>query len=214
MARSFYLGKVSGTGGRLDLPADRLTTHAVVVGMTGSGKTGLLMDLLEEAAFAGIPALVLDPKGDLSNRLLVFPEGRPEDFAPFTGEARAAETASRWRQAAQGAGYGEEDLRRLEATRVTLFTPGAETRPLNVLERFAPPPLEADRPGAALAAVAALFTLLGLDGDPATSPEGLLLCHQLLDLWASGTVPTLEDLVRSVLSPTVRRIGVLDLDAV
>lgn len=214
MARPFFLGTISGSEERLELSADRFTTHAVVVGMTGSGKTGLLVDILEEAAFAGIPTLVLDPKGDLCNRLLVFPEARPQDFAPYTGEGRAAETAGRWRMAGEAAGYGFDERRRLAASKVTVFTPGSELRPLNVLERFAPPPAEADRPEAALSAVAALFSLLDFDADPATSPEGLLLCHQLLDLWAKGSVPALEDLVRSVLQPTVQRIGVLDLDAV
>ncbi len=214
MSRSFYLGTRAGSVERMEVPADRFTTHAVAIGMTGSGKTGLLVDLLEEAALAGIPCLVLDPKGDLTNRLLVFPDLRPEDFAPFTGEERAAETAERWRKGVESAGFGREDLLRLAGHPVSVFTPGAEPRPLNLLERFTPPPTEDERPDGALAAAASLFSLLDLDADPATAPEGLLLCHLLLDLWARGKVPTLEDLVRGVLQPPVQRIGVLELDAV
>ena len=92
---ALYLGGRldSTTGARLDDPvhyeAAALTTHGVIVGMTGSGKTGLRVCLLEEALLAGIPCLVIDPKGDMGNLLLNFPSLRPEDFRPWIDEALA-----------------------------------------------------------------------------------------------------------------------------
>ncbi|MEW5765064.1 MAG: ATP-binding protein [Acidobacteriota bacterium] len=219
MGARFFLGRPkaagesSGAPGRYELDADRLTTHAAVIGMTGSGKTGLLVNLLEEAALAGVPTLVLDPKGDLTNRLLVFPDYRPEDFAPFAPVGRAAETAERWKAGVEAFGPGPDAARSLARVPVRVLTPGAELRPVNVLERFACPPVE-ERAEVALSAAASLMALADLPDDPATSPEGLLLSHLLLDLWDSGSAPSLEDLVRQVLSPRLQRIGVLDLDTV
>jgi hypothetical protein len=217
MGARLFLGRTKAAAApepqRFELDADRLTTHAAVIGMTGSGKTGLLVDLLEEAGLAGVPALVLDPKGDLTNRLLVFPDFRPEDFAPFVPAGRAAETAERWRKGVEAAGPEPDAARSLARVPVRVLTPGADLRPVNVLERFAPPPSE-EREEGALSAAASLMALADLPGDPATSPEGLLLSHLLLILWGRGAAPSLEDLVRQVLSPGMDRIGVLDLDTV
>src|SRR5687768_10279977 len=155
----FYLGK------RYDLVAGQpqdelllydskdLTTHALCVGMTGSGKTGLCIALLEEAALDGIPALVIDPKGDLGNLLLTFPELRPEDFRPWINEddarrkglspdAFAAEQAELWKRGLAEWGQGPERIRRLrEAAEFAIYTPGSEAgRPLSVVASFAAPP--------------------------------------------------------------------------
>ncbi|MEW6757373.1 MAG: DUF87 domain-containing protein [Acidobacteriota bacterium] len=213
LGRSKADGHASAESLRYELDADRLTTHAAVIGMTGSGKTGLLVNLLEEAALAGVPSLVLDPKGDLTNRLLVFPDFRPEDFAPFVQAGRAPEAASRWRAGVEAFGPGPDAVRSLARVPVRVLTPGAELRPVNVLERFTSPP-EEERAEGALSAAASLMALADLAEDAATSPEGLLLSHLLLDLWGRGAAPSLEDLVRRVLSPGLDRIGVLDLDTV
>src|SRR5688572_32948476 len=79
----FYLGRPKTKEGLLLYESKDLVTHAVCVGMTGSGKTGLCIDLLEEAAIDGVPAIAIDPKGDIANLLLQFPELRPEDFRPW-----------------------------------------------------------------------------------------------------------------------------------
>src|SRR5215216_5114951 len=92
---SFYLGRKHDLSAGKTLPepvlydSSDLTTHAVCVGMTGSGKTGLCLALLEEAALNGIPAIAIDPKGDLGNLLLAFPKLRPEDFRPWVDESEA-----------------------------------------------------------------------------------------------------------------------------
>jgi hypothetical protein len=218
MGHDLYLGKFAqpAPGEKAVLSPDRFTTHAVVIGMTGSGKTGLIVDVLEEAALAGLPTLVIDPKGDLTNRLLVFPDLVPEDFQPFCPEGRAQETASRWAQGLAAWSLGAAEMRSLKAQPVRVFTPGASTSPLNVLQRFEPP-TEGDAEAAsssALGAVASLFVLAGLDDDPSTSPGGLLLSQILLKAWAEGRGLSLEELVQQVLSPPLQRIGVMDLDAV
>src|SRR5918998_3386362 len=85
----FYLGRTKTNNDLLLYDSKDLVTHAVCVGMTGSGKTGLCITLLEEAAIDGIPAIIIDPKGDLSNLLLTFPNLAPEDFQPWVNEGDA-----------------------------------------------------------------------------------------------------------------------------
>ncbi len=218
MDRDFYLGRwkdgAPGEGARMN--PGRFTTHAVVIGMTGSGKTGHIVNLLEEAALSGIPSLVIDPKGDLTNRLLVFPEGRVEDFAPFCGEEKAADTASQWAQNLAAWGLAASDSAALKAAPVKVFTPGASTSPVNVLNRFDPPSLNDPevRGDSALGTVSSLFLLAGIEDDPATSPQGLLLTQLLLKSWSEGQGLTLEDLVQQVLTPPLQRLGIMDLDTV
>jgi hypothetical protein len=218
MAREFFLGRFKGNQeeSRALISSDRFTTHAVVIGMTGSGKTGLIVDILEEAALSGIPTVVIDPKGDLTDRLLVFPEARPEDFSPFCPEGRAGETASRWAEGLRAWGLTAQDSAALKALPVRVFTPGASTSPINVLQRFDPPPGDdpEQRGASALGAVSSLFLLAGFSGDPATSPEGLLVNQLLLKAWSEGSGLTLEALVGQVLTPPLERLGVMDLDAV
>ena len=159
----FYLGrKVDTSGGSaggslggqpLLIDARRFTTHAVCVGMTGSGKTGLLIDLIEEAAIDGIPTLVIDPKGDLANVLLSFPGLAPADFLPWveadaakrdgiTVEELAERTAKKWSDGLAASGQSAERIRRLhESVDMAVYTPGSRTgRPLAMLESLDPPP--------------------------------------------------------------------------
>lgn len=218
MTRDFFLGRFKA--GQADSDArmspDRFTTHAVVIGMTGSGKTGLIVDLLEEASLSGIPTLVIDPKGDLTNRLLVFPESKPEDFRPFCPEGKDRETAARWIEGLRAWGLTTQDSTALKSLPVKVFTPGASASPINVLQRFDPPAGgDPEQVGAsALGAVSSLFLLAGFQGDPATSPEGLLMNQLLLKAWSEQRGLTLEDLVGQVLTPPLQRLGVMDLDAV
>ncbi len=218
MSREFFLGKWKDdtAGGRAQIPPDRFTTHGVIIGMTGSGKTGLIVSLLEEAALAGLPTLVIDPKGDLTDRLLVFPGGRPEEFAPYCPAGQAEDTARSWNDGLAAWGLGPQDAAALKGVPVRVFTPGASAAPINVLQRFAAPS-QADAEtmaASSLGAVSSLFILSGMDGDPGTCPEGLLLNQLLLKGWSEGCGLTLEDLVQQVLSPPLQRLGVMDLDAV
>ena len=208
--------------------AKDLTTHAFVVGMTGSGKTGLCVSLIEEAAIDGVPAICIDPKGDLGNLLLTFPELRPADFAPWvdpgeatrqghTVEEHAAATATRWREGLAQWGQDGERIRRLrDRVDLALYTPGSRAgRPLSVLGSLAPPP--ADLPDDARAAhlagtASAILALAGLGEVSPHDPAAVFLGALLQHTWAKGETADLGGLVRAMLAPPIQRIGVLDLD--
>ena len=132
-------------------PAD-LTTHAVVVGMTGSGKTGLCVGLMEEAALNGIPSLMIDPKGDITNTLLHFPNLAPEDFQPWINadqarregksvEQVAAETATLWKESLAKIGIGSERLTALQnSVEFAVYTPGSDAGiPVSILASLQAP---------------------------------------------------------------------------
>ncbi len=207
-----------------------LVTHAVIVGMTGSGKTGLGIGLLEEAAIDGVPAVIVDPKGDLTNLLLTFPELRPEDFLPFVREedaARkgigreelAAQEAEKWRRGLASWGQDGERIRRFrEAAEVAVFTPGSEIgRPLSILASFAAPPPEVVADGDLLrdrveTSATSLLALLGVDADPLRSREHILLASLLDAAWRAGRDYDLPGLIADLQQPPLARVGVLEVE--
>ena len=208
-----------------------LCTHAMCVGMTGSGKTGLCISLLEEAALDGIPSICVDPKGDLANLLLTFPDLRPEDFREWLdeGEAKrkgisldelASETADNWRAGLQSWGQTPERIRKLkDAVDISIYTPGSNIGlPMTVLKSFDAPPPEArddkelmgDR---VTGAVSGLLTLMGIDADPMTSTEHILLSSILQEQWRQGKNVGIGQLIRLIQKPPMERVGVVDLDS-
>ena len=205
-----------------------LTTHAVCVGMTGSGKTGLCITLLEEAAIDGIPALCIDPKGDLGNLLLAFPELQPDDFEPWIDPAEAerkgrsvAEQAeavsSLWREGLAKWGQdGERIARFKDAVDIGIYTPGSSAgRPLRVLESFEPPSDEMDADGRRdeiMGAVSGLLALVDIDPDPVNSKEHILLSNLLSHAWSRGESLELGDLIRGISDPPFDRVGVMGLE--
>ncbi|MBS1213259.1 MAG: hypothetical protein H6R26_1876, partial [Proteobacteria bacterium] len=234
---AFYLGRpydpVNGKAedGLILYDSKDLVTHAVCFGMTGSGKTGLCLALLEEAAIDGVPALVIDPKGDISNLLLTFPELRPEDFRPWINEddARtkgispeeyARQQAELWKNGLAAWGQDASRIRRLrDAADFAVYTPGSTAGlPVSILKSFA-------APGAAIvedpellrervnATATALLGLLGIEADPVQSREHILLATVLSHAWKQGKDLDLGALIQAVQSPPVSRIGVLDLEA-
>ena len=233
----FYLGRPYDLGakkpgdGLLLYDAKDLVTHAVCVGMTGSGKTGLCLGLLEEAALDGIPALVIDPKGDLGNLLLTFPELRASDFRPWineddarrkgvTPDAFAEAQAETW---AKGlASWGEDGgrIRRLrEAADFAIYTPGSNAGlPVSILKSFAAPPAAVREDAEALGerigtTVTSLLGLVGVEADPVKSREHILVSTILRAAWAEGRDLDLPGLIQQIQSPPVKRVGVLDVEA-
>jgi DNA helicase HerA-like ATPase len=233
----FYLGKTAdpasqaATKDYLLYDSKDLVTHAVCVGMTGSGKTGLCIGLLEEAAIDGIPALIVDPKGDLGNLALLFPGLRPEDFRPWINEDEAAQKglspddyardqADLWRRGLAEWGQDENRIRALlAAADISIYTPGSNAGlPLSVLKSFDAPPAEL-REDADLfrqrisTTTSGLLGLLGIQADPLQSREHILISNLLDAAWSSGESLDLPALIQRTQSPPLRRVGVFELDA-
>ena len=211
--------------------AGDLTTHAVCVGMTGSGKTGLCLALLEEAALNGVPAIAIDPKGDLGNLLLAFPQLRPEDFRPWIDESEAQkknvspdelakETADLWRNGlAKWNEDGARIQRYLDAVELTIYTPASNAGvPLTVLKSFAAPPKvvldDADAMREKLVStVSGLLSLLGIEADPVRSREHILLSQILEQTWRTGQSLDLPGMIRAIQSPPFAKVGFVDLES-
>ena len=208
-----------------------LVTHGVCVGMTGSGKTGLCIAILEEAAMDGIPAIIIDPKGDLADMLLTFPQLRPEDFAPWVNEddARrkglstqdfAAKQADLWKTGLASWGESGDRIARLkQAADFVIYTPGSTAGlPISILKSFAAPPpalledseLLRDR---ITSTVTSLLGLVGKDADPIKSKEHILISTILDSAWKQGIDLDLAALIQQIQTPPVTKIGVIDLDS-
>lgn len=233
---SFYLGATLGSDGErteeaLLYDSKDLTTHAVCVGMTGSGKTGLCVSLLEEAALDGIPAIIIDPKGDLGNLLLTFPTLAPSDFRPWVDEAAAGRdgrtpdeqakvVAEQWKKGL--ADWGQDGARIKafrEAVDLAIYTPGSSAgRPLRVLKSLAAPPpaLRGDSDAhreRIQASVSGLLALLGVDPDPIKSREHILISNVVDRAWSAGRDLDLASLIREIQNPPFDRVGVFDLES-
>jgi hypothetical protein len=234
---AFYLGRVvdAETAEVSDKPllydpAD-LTTHAVVVGMTGSGKTGLCLDMLEEAALNHIPALMIDPKGDITNAVLHFPELRPADFEPWINpdEARrdgksvaeaAADTASLWRNGLADWAITPERLQRLkESVQFAIYTPGSTAGlPVSILASLKAPPIPWAGNEELLreqisGTVTAVLGLVGLkDIDPVRSREHILLANIFEEAWKKGQDLDLGELIMQTQSPPFAKLGVFEVN--
>jgi hypothetical protein len=205
-----------------------LTTHAVCVGMTGSGKTGLCISLLEEAALDGIPALVVDPKGDIANLMLTFPGLAPAEFRPWidAGEAArkgvtpdelATKTAETWKKGLAEWGQDGERIRRFrDSVDLAIYTPGSTAGlPLSILRSFAPPPAGSDPAGTRdriSAAVSGLLGLVGIAADPLKSREHILLSAIVDAAWSKGKALDLAGLIGAIQKPPFEKVGVFDVE--
>jgi hypothetical protein len=234
---SFYLGK------RYDADADRLTdepvlyeardltTHAVIIGMTGSGKTGLGIGILEEAALDHVPVIAIDPKGDMGNLLLTFPGLAREDFLPWVNPRAASDAgqgldefaaaqASLWKK---GLGEWGQSAKRIADLRsrvdMAIYTPGSNAGiPVSVLRSF-------EAPGAALlddvdlyrervqATATGILSLLGIDSDPVSSREHILIARVLDHAWQEGRGLDIAGLIAEIQAPPFSQVGVMSLDA-
>ena len=234
---AFYLGK------EYDLPSRTLkenlilydskdlNTHAVIIGMTGSGKTGLGIGILEEALIDNIPIIAIDPKGDLPNLLLNFPDLSPEDFRPWvnvqdalnkglTIDQFAAKQAEIWRKGLADWGQEPDRIARLKAAAdFAVYTPGSHAGlPVSVLRSFSPPTSATFEDPDLLreqiqTTATSLLALLGIEADPIISREHILLSNIFETVWSEAKSLDLAGLIHAIQAPPLERIGVMDLES-
>lgn len=233
---SFYLGatyddeKNEVTDEAVNYDARDLTTHAVCVGMTGSGKTGLCIGLLEEAAIDKVPAIIIDPKGDMTNLLLQFESLDASDFEPWvnrddagrkgmTLKEYAAKTAETWKNGLENWGQGTDRIKLLkDSVDYTIYTPGSDTGvPINILGSFAAPGIDFDSDAEMLreriqGTVAALLGMINSKEDPVRSREGILLANIFEHHWRQQEDLDLTKLIMGIQNPPVKKLGVFDVD--
>jgi len=233
----FYLGRLYDLASKTGLEdlllydSKDLVTHAVCIGMTGSGKTGLCISLIEEAAIDGVPAIIIDPKGDITNLLLTFPSLQSQDFAPWINEDDAlkkglspqdyaTQQATLWRDGLQKWGQDGNRIKRLrDSADFIIYTPGSNAGlPISILKSFAAPQLEIIQDGELLqerinTIVTSLLSLLGIEADPIRSREHILISTILAESWRKGEDLDLGRLIQLIQSPPLTRIGVLNLES-
>jgi hypothetical protein len=235
---AFYLGK------KFDIPSRKrsdeyvlydskdLTTHAVIIGMTGSGKTGLGISMIEEALIDKIPVIAVDPKGDLGNLALQFTGLSAGEFRPWvdeqqasnagmTADAFAEQQANLWRDGLAQWGEDAARIQRLrDAAEVTIYTPGSTAgRPISILQAFSAPPAAVRDDAEAFrdridATATSVLSLLGVEGIPMSSREHILLANLLSNAWSEGRDLDLAGLIGAIQSPPFTKIGVMPLDSV
>ncbi len=234
LGRKFDLNKDDSQQSNTELvlyDAKDLVTHAVCIGMTGSGKTGLCLGLLEEAAIDGIPVIAIDPKGDIGNLLLTFPQLRGEDFLPWVDadaakrnaqsvEEYATTQAKLWHDGLAKSGQDGERISRLKAScDFNIYTPGASSGlPVSILNSLKKPDETiAEDPDLLrekiLAATTCILTLVGITGDPLRSREHILIATIIADCWKNGRDVDLLDMVHLIQKPPMKRVGALDLES-
>ncbi len=235
--KKLFLGKYYDSEGKLTEdkmlynPAD-LNTHCVITGMTGSGKTGLGIAMLEEIALKNIPAIIIDPKGDLTNLLLHFPELKGENFEPWldpeaparTGKdlkTIADETASSWKKGLDQWGFTSEDIAALKNISYTIFTPGSTIgNPINIMASFKAPKVFFDKGDENIrdeisTSVTALLGLIGLNNiDPLQSREHILLSTIIEYYWSMGKDVELVDMINAINEPPFDTLGALPLEKI
>ncbi len=234
---AFYLGRPydlknkKPKEGLLLYDSKDLVTHAVCLGMTGSGKTGLCISLLEEAAIDGVPSIVIDPKGDLANLLLTFPDLRAEDFAPWVNEEDAekkgltaaeyaAQQAEFWKKGLAAWGQDGARIKRFrESVDLRVYTPGSNAGiQVSILKSFAAPPPSIREDNELMrervnTTVTSLLGLLGIDADPLRSREHILISNILNNVWMAGKDLDIAALIQQIQTPPMTKVGVMDLDS-
>lgn len=237
MNANYFLGKVYDpktrelTDAPVLLDPDTLITHGVVVGMTGSGKTGLCICLLEEAALHKTPAIIIDPKGDLTNLVLHFPNQLASDFEPWIdsnvavreGKSTtqlAEETAAMWKKGLADWGIGPHELKELkESADFAIYTPGSSSGlQINVLSMLESPDIsgivnQEVRNDRVTSNISALLSMIGFeDADPLQSREHILLSTLLMNAWSKNQSLSLEELIPQIQNPPLSKVGAIPID--
>ena len=230
----FYLGKdvdkttQEATDALTLLKNKNFTTHATIIGMTGSGKTGLGIGIIEEAVMDNIPSIVIDPKGDMGNLLLADPEFAPSSFEPWIADEAtnknqnvaeyATKTAAMWKNGIESHHQDSARVAKFAAMKKTIYTPGSSAGvSINVLSSLDAPPSEVFDDSDAFSSyinstVSSLLSLIGIEADPVESKEYILLAQIITNAWMYGNDLTIEDLIGKIISPPFKKIGVLPLD--
>ncbi|MEH6457074.1 MAG: DUF87 domain-containing protein [Cocleimonas sp.] len=231
----FYLGKdvdketQQATEALTLLKNKNFTTHATIIGMTGSGKTGLGVGIIEEAVIDNIPSLIIDPKGDMGNLLLADPDFAPSSFEPWIADEAnnkeqdiaeyAAKTAEMWKNGVESHHQDSARVAKFAAMKKTIYTPGSSAGvSINVLSSLETPPSEIIDDSDSFSSyinstVSSLLSLIGIEADPVESKEYILLAQLITNSWLDGVDLSLEDLIGRIISPSFKKIGVLPLDA-
>ncbi len=233
---AFYLGRTydlstKQTDGPLLYDSKDLVTHGVCVGMTGSGKTGLCIGLLEEAALDGVPSIIVDPKGDMVDLLLTFPQLQAEDFRPWINQEEAAkkglsadefaqQQAGAWQKGLADWGQDGARIERLKnGADFVIYTPGSSAGlPVSILKSFAAPDKSVGSDEEALrdrinTAVTSILGLIGVDADPIQSREHILLSRLFHTAWGAGRDLDLPALITQIQEPPFQQVGVMSLES-
>jgi len=230
----FYLGKdvdketLQATEALTLLKNKNFTTHATIIGMTGSGKTGLGVGIIEEAAIDNIPSIIIDPKGDMGNLCLTDPEFSPSSFEPWVAdEARAKDKdvssyaekiASMWKNGIESFNQDKERVAKFNHVKKTIYTPGSRSGvSVNVLSSLEVPPPQIMEDSDSFSSylnttVSSLLSLIGLEADSVESKETILLSQLIATSWYDDDDLSLEDLIGRIISPPFKKIGVLPLE--
>ncbi|MFK5938466.1 MAG: DUF87 domain-containing protein [Sulfurimonas sp.] len=213
----FYLGKEEDDSLALYKSKD-LTTHAMLIGMTGSGKTGLGIGLIEEAAIDNIPAIVIDPKGDMGNLCLAFPKLSKEEFQPWIDSTKnSQEVATMWKNGLKHSQQDKARVQKFASIEKTIYTPGSSAGVgVNILGSFSVPPKEVLEDSDTLASlinatVSSLLALISIDADPINSREHLLLSNIFYHCYLKEISLSLEDIIGYIASPPFEKIGIMSL---
>ncbi|NPA59042.1 MAG: DUF87 domain-containing protein [Epsilonproteobacteria bacterium] len=214
----FYLGKDSEDEDLTLYKSKDLTTHAMMIGMTGSGKTGLGIGLIEEASIDNIPSIIIDPKGDMGNLCLAFPNLDAEDFAPWMESGKSAkDTADMWKKGLKSSFQDKARVKKFADVEKTIYTPGSSAGvSVNILGSFDAPSKEVLEDSDTLSSlinttVSSILALMSIDADPLSSKEHILLSNIFYYYYTRETSLSIEDLIGFIASPPFEKVGILPL---
>jgi len=231
----FYMGRdvdeesMQTTEALTLLKNKNFTTHAAIIGMTGSGKTGLGIGLIEEAAMDNIPSIVIDPKGDMGDLCLTDPTFSAESFTPWVKDEALAKgeeplvyakkISQEWKSGIESWGQDAQRVERFASVPKTIYTPGSSAGvSINILASLEAPPSEVMDDSDTLASflkstVSSLLSLIGIEADPINSKEYIILAQIILEGWSDGKNISIEELIGSIINPPFKKVGVLPLDS-